>query len=409
MQRHLAPSPLFAPFLAAESARLLAARRSSNPNWRRSGRESKPRKKFTELETKLKMGHGGTLDPMATGVLIVGIGKGTKRLADFLGSCAKSYECVVLFGAETDTYDVEGRVVARKEFEHITREAVEEQLRGFMGEVRQVPPVYSALKVDGKPMYQYARQAAEERRRRKEQGGGESPGPAIEVPKLEARDVHVEQLELVEWYPGGTHDYKWPEEADGEEKEIVGKLMEAVEKGEGSVITTTATNGKRKHGEDDKDDATDADGVNSKKRRTSPGPPSQPAETHVPATEKNSKNGMQSATAAPPMTIPSPAPALGHNHPSPSPSPQPPAAKLRLTVSSGFYVRSLCHDLGRTVGSLGTMAALVRTRQGDFELGRNVLEFGDLERGFEVWGPKVEGMLEDWNEREGEGEGEGER
>lgn len=74
----------------------------------------------------------------------------------------------------------------------------------------------------------------------------------------------------------------------------------------------------------------------------------------------------------------------------------PPAAKLRMTVTSGFYVRSLCHDLGAAVGSAALMAELERTQQGQFELGKNVLEYSDLERGESVWGPKVEAMLDDW-------------
>jgi tRNA pseudouridine55 synthase len=69
-----------------------------------------------------------------------------------------------------------------------------------------------------------------------------------------------------------------------------------------------------------------------------------------------------------------------------------------MTVTSGFYVRSLCHDLGAAVGSLGCMAALVRSRQGDFELGKNVFEYADLAQGEEHWAPKVRQMLDDWTE-----------
>ena len=67
-----------------------------------------------------------------------------------------------------------------------------------------------------------------------------------------------------------------------------------------------------------------------------------------------------------------------------------------MTVTSGFYVRSLAHDIGLAVGSAALMVSLVRTRQGDFELGKNVLEYEDLAKGEEVWGEKVEGMLSDW-------------
>ena len=67
-----------------------------------------------------------------------------------------------------------------------------------------------------------------------------------------------------------------------------------------------------------------------------------------------------------------------------------------MTVTSGFYVRSLCHDLGHAIGSLGIMAKLVRTRQGPFELGANVLPYEDLKEGEDVWGPKVKAMLATW-------------
>jgi tRNA pseudouridine55 synthase len=75
----------------------------------------------------------------------------------------------------------------------------------------------------------------------------------------------------------------------------------------------------------------------------------------------------------------------------------PPAAMLRMTVTSGFYVRSLCHDLGEAVGSQAIMAQLTRTRQAQFELGNNVLEYSDLAKGEDVWAKGVEEMLDVWN------------
>lgn len=76
----------------------------------------------------------------------------------------------------------------------------------------------------------------------------------------------------------------------------------------------------------------------------------------------------------------------------------PPAVKIRMTVTSGFYVRSLCHDLGTKVGSAAMMAELCRSRQGDFEVGgANCLEYEDITKGEEVWAPKVKAMLESWS------------
>ena len=86
------------------------------------------------------------------------------------------------------------------------------------------------------------------------------------------------------------------------------------------------------------------------------------------------------------------------NTPPPWSDEGPPAVKLRLTVTSGYYVRSFCHDLGTTLGSAGIMAELCRTRQSDFTVGGiNCLEYEDLEKGEEVWAPQVADMLARWN------------
>ena len=87
------------------------------------------------------MGHGGTLDPMATGVLIVGIGSGTKKLSQFLGGW-KEYETTCVFGTVTDSYDAVGKILRRAPTEHITREKVEGALEQFRGDILQQPPMY---------------------------------------------------------------------------------------------------------------------------------------------------------------------------------------------------------------------------------------------------------------------------
>ena len=71
-----------------------------------------------------------------------------------------------------------------------------------------------------------------------------------------------------------------------------------------------------------------------------------------------------------------------------------------MKVTSGFYVRSLCQDLGAAIGSLGMMTELVRTQQGDFVLGTNVLWYEELKQGEDVWGPKVRDLLEDWDRKQ---------
>ena len=266
-----------------------------------------------------KMGHGGTLDPLATGVLIVGIGRGTKHLGEFLG-CTKTYETVVLFGKSTDTYDVAGKVVAEAPFDHVTRTLIEEKISQFRGKIKQVPPVYSALRINGMKAYEYARL------------GKELPR------ELESRDMEVSECELVVWYDGGQHEYRWPaEEASSEDKLAASKFLKAT-----------------------------TDGAQSKNTQPPPQEPLQPAEPE-PQPHPPSPSDQPQAPASP--TDRAAQKAAQHTHAlgplSPTPSPAP-AALIRLTVSSGFYVRSFAHDLGLACNSLAIMTSLIRSRQGDY-------------------------------------------
>jgi tRNA pseudouridine55 synthase len=228
-----------------------------------------------------KMGHGGTLDPLAAGVLIVGIGRGTKHLQNYL-ACTKTYETVILFGASTDTYDCTGVTDVRAAYSHIDRQLVEEKLVYFRGKIMQAPPLYSALKINGIKACEYARQ------------GKELPR------QLESREMHVDACTLLEWYDSGQHHFAWP-------------------------------------GDD------------------------QPA--------------------------------------------QAPAVRIRLTVSSGFYVRSFAHDLGIACGSRSHMTSLQRTRQATFTVAGLedndpdlvlAITYGDLDAGEQVWAAKLRPQLAAW-------------
>lgn len=126
-----------------------------------------------------KVGHGGTLDPMATGVLVLCLGPAT-RLSEYLQGSPKTYVAQVYFGVETNTYDAEGEVVAR-DTRPISREQVEAALAGFRGEIAQVPPLYSAIKRGGRKLYELAR-----------------AGQTVE---LEARPVTIYRLDLRAWEP----------------------------------------------------------------------------------------------------------------------------------------------------------------------------------------------------------------
>ena len=124
-----------------------------------------------------RVGHTGTLDPLATGVLLLLLGPAT-RLAQFVTTERKSYRAVIRLGEVTTTYDAEGEVTARHPVQ-VTRATVAEALARFQGPQSQIPPMYSAIKIEGQTLYKLARQ-----------------GQEIERPP---RDVHFYRLELRDW------------------------------------------------------------------------------------------------------------------------------------------------------------------------------------------------------------------
>ena len=109
---------------------------------------------------KMKVGHAGTLDPLATGVMIVCTGKATKRI-DELQAHTKEYVATIALGATTPSFDLETEIDATYPTEHITKEMVEEVLKKFTGRIEQVPPAFSACKIDGKRAYKMARKGKE--------------------------------------------------------------------------------------------------------------------------------------------------------------------------------------------------------------------------------------------------------
>jgi tRNA pseudouridine55 synthase len=112
------------------------------------------------LTGERRVGHAGTLDPLATGVLPLGLGQGT-RVLEYLSGTGKAYVATVRLGIDTDTYDAEGSVVSTASTDGITREMVEAALQPFHGRIEQLPPRFSALKRAGRPLYDYARAGIE--------------------------------------------------------------------------------------------------------------------------------------------------------------------------------------------------------------------------------------------------------
>ena len=108
-----------------------------------------------------KIGHAGTLDPLATGLLIIGIGRSaTKQFADMI-KLDKEYKVTALLGKTYDTQDITGKLLEEKDTSKITREAIIEVIKKFKGEIEQIPPMYSAIKHKGQPLYKLARKGEE--------------------------------------------------------------------------------------------------------------------------------------------------------------------------------------------------------------------------------------------------------
>lgn len=132
------------------------------------------RKKFSLK--KFKIGHAGTLDPLATGLLVICTGKFTKKITEYQGQ-EKEYTGVFTLGATTPSYDLETEINETFSTDHITPNLIQKTTAQFIGEIEQVPPVFSALKKDGKRLYEFARE-----------------GKAVDIPK---RKVSVSAFEII--------------------------------------------------------------------------------------------------------------------------------------------------------------------------------------------------------------------
>ena len=117
-------------------------------------------KRKYDLPKKFKIGHAGTLDPLATGLLIICTGKFTKKITEIQAQ-AKEYTGTIVLGATTPSYDMETEVDATFPTEHITESLILETTKHFLGEIDQKPPVFSAIKKDGKRLYEHARAGEE--------------------------------------------------------------------------------------------------------------------------------------------------------------------------------------------------------------------------------------------------------
>lgn len=134
---------------------------------------------------KLKVGHAGTLDPLASGVLIICTGKATKQI-DTLQAHTKEYVATLQLGATTPSFDLETDVDATYPTEHITKESIEQVLQTFIGRIEQVPPAYSACKVDGHRAYALARRGKEV----------ELKAKILVIDEIELQDFNAENMQM---------------------------------------------------------------------------------------------------------------------------------------------------------------------------------------------------------------------
>ncbi|MBW0504430.1 hypothetical protein O181_044145 [Austropuccinia psidii MF-1] len=278
----------------------------------------------------LKIGQGGTLDPLASGVLVIGLNSATKKLSQFL-HCTKTYKTVGLLGCQTDSYDSQGKVVRLANWRHVTDHQIQKSCQSIKGKNRQIPPIYSALKMDGKPLYEYAREN-------------------IPLPRpIEARDCEILDIKMTDWQEGGTqpqaHSYKWPSEmCTDQEIEILEKTSKLINSNKAPISPATDTTSATKRPAEDSEEE-----VNSKKIKITPTDHNLEALSHDLLTTKQPQDIQVS---------------MDDNGLSP-------AFTIEMTVSSGTYVRTIVHDIGKAVSSAATVVSLIRTRQGDFALNPN--------------------------------------
>ncbi|TVR10376.1 MAG: tRNA pseudouridine(55) synthase TruB [Phormidium sp. GEM2.Bin31] len=164
------------------------------------------------LKTK-KVGHGGTLDPKASGVLPLAVGRAT-RLLQYLPD-GKAYEATVRFGLSTTTDDLEGDVITQQAVPHLSLAQIEAVIPQFLGRIEQIPPQYSAIQVGGKRLYDLARAGVE-----------------VEVP---SREVEVMGIEVLQWQPGEFPELRLGIRCGG------GTYIRAIARDLGAVLGTGAT------------------------------------------------------------------------------------------------------------------------------------------------------------------------
>ena len=259
----------------------------------------------------LKVGHAGTLDPLATGVLLVCLGPACKQ-AQTLQDHDKEYIAGIRFGATTPSYDLEKDVDRRFPYEHITADAVREALKGFLGPQEQVAPLFSAKSVDGVRAYEMARKMYKARQSAVIPGSDrESQFDDVALETLHRSQIVISELELLSFFPEGT---EVPEPSGRFAPSVLPMFPHPAGAVSGPLPLT--------------------------RPRAAMG-----SDTSVPSANASSRINVADTSA------------LGL-----------PEAVIRIVCSKGTYIRAFARDLGEALGSGAHLSSLVRSRSSDYSL-----------------------------------------
>eukprot|EP00571_Detonula_confervacea_P010362 CAMPEP_0172301986 /NCGR_PEP_ID=MMETSP1058-20130122/3767_1 /TAXON_ID=83371 /ORGANISM="Detonula confervacea, Strain CCMP 353" /LENGTH=404 /DNA_ID=CAMNT_0013012309 /DNA_START=107 /DNA_END=1321 /DNA_ORIENTATION=+ len=282
----------------------------------------------------MKVGHGGTLDPLASGVLVLGVGKGTSMLQSYLEG-DKQYTAACQLGYETDTLDAEGKLVKEAPWVHVENiAAVEAIIPKFTGKIEQVPPLYSAIRVDGKRLYEIAR------------GGDASKAEEVEIPK---REVEIFGLQVGS---GLEADVIRSGVVDGP---VYREKAQALEAAAAAAAADAAAAlemvGVPEDGNAKVEEGSEGEGGKSKKKRG--------RRNNKKKRESNFKKCLFDE-----ITVP----AIESDDTNSNDKLELPQFALSVQCGGGTYIRSLVRDIGYELDTVATMTGLVRTKQGPFVL-----------------------------------------
>ena len=293
----------------------------------------------------LKVGHAGTLDPLATGVLLVCIGKATK-LAETLQSHDKEYVAGITFGATTPSYDLEKEIDRFFPHEHITAEAIAEALPAFIGEQDQIAPLFSAKSVDGVRAYELARKLY------KAIGQSDSDDPRLSDDR---HPLAGGGMSSPSHLPNSLDNSAVIDEA--------AKDLIRVSRINISELELISFSGRNKGFEDRATRGTEAGGPQAKR-----------------------SGGVSEANVLEPLSCQKSSSASSRINVTDNTALGLPRAAIRMTCSKGTYVRAFARDLGEALGSGAHLDSLQRSRSGQFRV-ENALS---VEQAMEIFTPKRE-------------------